>query len=130
MKETNMESKSDFIFDLVTEEGFYGISDYSFKSKLEKYKDIINVKINNAEELTNYLEKWIKEHHFSNIENTVSDYDLEERYVIKRAIYTVDNKYYKILYCYSDYYNRYELKEGPIEVIPIEEKVINYVEKR
>jgi hypothetical protein len=119
---------NNFIFDLVTEEGFWGISDYSFKSKLEEYKDIINVKVNNAQELTDYLEGWIKEHHFSNIENTVFNYDLEKSYIIKRAIYTVDNKYYEILY-YSDPYNGCELEEGPTEVEPIKKVIISYIKK-
>lgn len=119
---------NNFIFDLVTEGGFWGISEASFKNALEEYKDIITVKVNNAQELTEYLEKWIKEHHFSNIENTVFDYDLEKSYIIKSAIYTVDNKYYEILY-YSDPYNGCELEEGPTEVKPIKKVITSYVKK-
>lgn len=120
---------NNFIFDLVTQEGFWSISESEFEDKLKEYQDIINTEINNAEELTEYLENWIKEHNFSNLDNDIFNYDLEKGYIEKEAVYTVDNKYYEILYYYN-YCNGYGLLEEPVEVYPVEEIITKYVKKR
>lgn len=117
---------NNFIFDLVTQEGFWGISESEFEDKLKEYQDIISTEINNSKELTEYLENWIKEHNFSNLDNTIFDYDLEKGYIEKKAVYTVDNKCYEILY-YYDYCGEHELLEEPIEVYPVEKIVTEYI---
>lgn len=110
------------IFDLVTEQGFWGIRPSKFEEKLKSYRDEIDIKINTVEELINYINNWIIEHKFSNLENKVLDFDLEKGYSIREAIYTVEGKYYAIIY-YSDPYNDPELEEGPVEVHPITETI-------
>lgn len=120
---------SNLIFDLVIEDGFWGISDCSFRDTLEYYKDSIDKEINTNEELNNYIKKWIENHKFANLDNSLYDYDLEKGYAIREAVYTIDNKYYRIRY-YTDPYDGCELVEGPVEVYPVTTTITKYIEKK
>lgn len=119
---------NNLIFDLVIEDGFWEIPDCSFRDTLEYYRDSIDKEINTTEELNNYIKKWIEDHKFANLDNSLYDYDLEKGYAIREAVYTIDDKYYRILY-YTDPYNGCELEEGPVEVYPVTTTITKYIEK-
>lgn len=117
---------NDFIFDLITDGEFWGVPEYWFTDKLKRYKDIINIEINNSEELETYLKDWIEKHKFSNIENSIIEYDLEKRILVRKAVYTLDGKYWRIIY-YEYAYNEYDLQEFPVEVTPVKKVITEYI---
>lgn len=117
---------NDFVFDLITDGEFWGVPEYFFTDQLKRYKDIINIEINNSEELETYLKDWIEKHKFSNIENSIIEYDLEKRILVRKAIYTLDDKYWRIIY-FEYVCNEYDLQELPVEVTPVKKVITEYI---
>lgn len=83
----------------------------------------------NEESFWKYLETWKSSHKFKIVEESERCYDRYRGTIEVTVIYTLDDKYYSISY------NSYlslddEISSSSKEVIPVEEKVIKYVEKR
>ena len=120
-----------FLYDLIVREEYNweldDLSDYPFEIKEEDYKDIIEDKWGYKRYITlDYkADKWVLEHGFEVMEESIVDYDLEKAYIVKKVVFKLDNKYYTFEYYYS--YNwdddeciGKELKEvHPIEVTKI-----------
>lgn len=76
-----------------------------------------------------YLKSWKSTHNFKIIKESERCYDRYRGTMEITVIYTFNNKYYSI-----SYYSYIDLEDNinspSKEVVPIEEKVINYIEKR
>lgn len=68
------------------------------------------------------------DHKFSVIYDEVDSYDLEDMYVIREVVFTIDEKYYR-LYYEESYENANRLYSPPYEVYPVEKTVTEYYAK-
>lgn len=85
--------------------------------------------LSNEECFWDYLKSWKSTHNFKIIKESERCYDRYRGTMEITVIYTFDNKYYSISY-YSYIALEDNISSPSKEVVPIEEKVINYVEKR
>lgn len=116
--------------DLVITNEWYEFPDFNSQEELNGYVgEEVPVKFNDKDGIQNFVSKWEKDHKFSIIRNTIDYYNLEAMYVIREVIFTIDEKYYRLFYKESCAYENSLYKE-PIEVVPVEETIIKYVEKR
>lgn len=131
--QNNYLNMNKFIFDLVTKDGFYDFPEFNSQKEFEEYiGEEVPIKFDDEETiLWRFEEEWKDAHKFAVMSDELYDYDLEKSYTIQEAVYTIDGKYYNLLYIRSPY-DEDELWQEPYEVIPVEETVTitKYVEKR
>lgn len=131
--QNNYLNMNKFIFDLVTQDGFYDFPEFDSQEEFEEYiGEKVPVEFNDEETtIWKFEEEWKDSHNFAVVSNKVDEYDLEKSSVIRRAIYTINNKYYELYYVENPYSDP-ELWQEPTEVVPIEKTVTitEYVEKR
>lgn len=131
--QNNYLNMNKFIFDLVTKDGFYDFPEFDSQEEFEEYVgEKVPVKFNDEETaIWRFEEEWKDSHNFAVVSNEVDEYDLEKSSVIRRAIYTINNKYYELFYI-ENFYCGPLLWQEPTEVVPIEKTITitEYVEKR
>lgn len=122
-----------FVFDLVTQDGFYDFPEFNSQKEFEEYiGEEVPIKFDCEETiLWEFEEKWKDAHKFAVLSDELYEYDLEKGYTIQEAIYTIDGKYYDLLYI-RNLYDDSEVWQEPYEVYPIEETVTitRYVTKK
>lgn len=113
-----------FIFDLVTQDGFYDFPEFNSQKEFEEYiGEEVPIKFDCEEAiLWEFEEEWKNSHNFAVMEDELDECDLEKSSAIRRAVYTINNKYYELYYVESPY-NDFMLWQEPYEVYPVEETI-------
>lgn len=113
-----------FIFDLIVEGEFYELPEFDSQKELEDYLgEKCPVEFDGySDDLYEFVDKWLDKHKLSVVSSELYDYDLEKGYVIQEVVYTMDGKYYRMLYTDDINYDS-EVWQEPYEVYPVEETV-------
>lgn len=119
-----------FIIDLVINYNWFELPYFNSQEELNEYMgEEVPIRFNNSDDkIYDYINQWEKNHKFSVIYDKVDSYDLEDMYVIREVVFTIDEKYYRLYYKES-YENANRLYAAPYEVYPVEKTVTKYYAK-
>lgn len=121
---------SPLVIDLVIKGDLIELPCFHSQGDLEEYLgEKTSANFDDEDEIFDFIDLWEKEHKFSVISDNIAGYDLEDMYAIRSAVFTLDNKYYRLFYRES-YCNANQLEQGPYEVYPVEKTIIEYIIKK
>lgn len=124
---------TDFLFDMVTTDSYPYLENFKNQEELNTYFGFeFPIKFENLsqESLNTFIDNWTTENGFYLMENNIADYDLDKGYVIREAVYKLNNKYYRMEYM-ENWCDPNEVTTEPYEVEQIitNQPVIKYIRK-
>lgn len=124
---------TDFLLDMITTDSYPYLESFKNQEELNTYfgsEFPIKFEDLDQESLNAFVDNWTTDNDFFLIENNIADYDLDKGYIIREAVYKLNDKYYRMEYMES-WCEPNEVTTEPYEVEQIitSQPLIQYVRK-
>lgn len=130
-----MYSKDDLIFYILDDNKGYYIPEFESQEEIEEFfgepvSFTIGECVRDPAYFWTHIGVWEFKHKFEIVQKSERIYNKDEGTVEITVIYTLDDKYYSVTYIYDVLTSENEFDNPPKEVVPVEEKVIKFIDKK